>query len=447
MPDKPGLERRLAAVPRRSSPSSQTLRAGRLHLQAARGVQTEEGYVAVQHPLMEFANELGLGTGNITSYGRTVYADLAGQGRRVAAALHRHAPAGRARARQGGNRQASSPPSPRTPTWRASPSASTSPAAPRRTSSGCARTPTTRQGQAARQQAAEAKAAGRRPRASRSSPRRPSTRWSPAIATRRRRRATLRVARASPPRPGSRPPPSSSTRYRAVEKDLADKAVNEAAQISDDAQRDAFVNAAHRAGRPARRVHPGRPDGPPDEPQHAPAAHRRLRHRRAAAADAGRPALAHRPGPGRHPGRSPSRSPPRDEIGEVARAFDQVHREAVRLAAEQALLRGNVNAIFTNLSRRNQSPDRAPADPDHRPGEQRGRPGPAGEPLPAGPPRDPYAPQRREPPRPRRRGARPPLEPAGAAGRRRCAPPPPRWSSTSASSCPASRRPRSTAAP
>ena len=43
-----------------------------------------------------------------------------------------------------------------------------------------------------------------------------------------------------------------------------------------------------------------------------------------------------------------------DEIGEVARAFDQVHREAVRLAAEQALLRGNVNAIFTNLSRRNQ---------------------------------------------------------------------------------------------
>jgi signal transduction histidine kinase len=44
-----------------------------------------------------------------------------------------------------------------------------------------------------------------------------------------------------------------------------------------------------------------------------------------------------------------------DEIGEVARAFDQVHREAVRLAAEQALLRGNVNAMFTNLSRRNQS--------------------------------------------------------------------------------------------
>ena len=44
-----------------------------------------------------------------------------------------------------------------------------------------------------------------------------------------------------------------------------------------------------------------------------------------------------------------------DEIGEVARAFDQVHREAVRLAADEALLRGNLNAMFVNLSRRSQS--------------------------------------------------------------------------------------------
>ncbi|MER8187485.1 nitrate- and nitrite sensing domain-containing protein [Kitasatospora sp. NPDC094015] len=43
-----------------------------------------------------------------------------------------------------------------------------------------------------------------------------------------------------------------------------------------------------------------------------------------------------------------------DEIGHVAHAFDMVHREAVRLAAEQALLRGNINAMFTNLSRRSQ---------------------------------------------------------------------------------------------
>ena len=45
----------------------------------------------------------------------------------------------------------------------------------------------------------------------------------------------------------------------------------------------------------------------------------------------------------------------RDEIGEVARAFDAVHREAIRLASNEAALRGNVNAMFVNLSRRSQS--------------------------------------------------------------------------------------------
>jgi signal transduction histidine kinase len=44
-----------------------------------------------------------------------------------------------------------------------------------------------------------------------------------------------------------------------------------------------------------------------------------------------------------------------DEIGQVARAFDQVHWEALRLAANEAALRGNVNAMFVNLSRRSQS--------------------------------------------------------------------------------------------
>jgi signal transduction histidine kinase len=44
----------------------------------------------------------------------------------------------------------------------------------------------------------------------------------------------------------------------------------------------------------------------------------------------------------------------REEVGQVARAFDAVHGEAVRLAAEQALLRENVNAMFVNLSQRSQ---------------------------------------------------------------------------------------------
>ncbi|WP_230984829.1 sensor histidine kinase [Microbispora oryzae] len=44
-----------------------------------------------------------------------------------------------------------------------------------------------------------------------------------------------------------------------------------------------------------------------------------------------------------------------DEIGEVARAFDEVHREAVRLAGDEAQLRSNISAMFVNLSRRTQT--------------------------------------------------------------------------------------------
>jgi hypothetical protein len=45
----------------------------------------------------------------------------------------------------------------------------------------------------------------------------------------------------------------------------------------------------------------------------------------------------------------------RDEVGEVADAFTAVHRSAVRLAAEQALMRRNVNEIFIRLARRSQA--------------------------------------------------------------------------------------------
>jgi signal transduction histidine kinase len=41
-----------------------------------------------------------------------------------------------------------------------------------------------------------------------------------------------------------------------------------------------------------------------------------------------------------------------DEIGKVARAFDRVHGEAVRLAGNEALLRGSLSAMFISLSRR-----------------------------------------------------------------------------------------------
>jgi Histidine kinase-, DNA gyrase B-, and HSP90-like ATPase len=44
-----------------------------------------------------------------------------------------------------------------------------------------------------------------------------------------------------------------------------------------------------------------------------------------------------------------------DEVGEVAVAFTAVHRSAVRLAAEQAHMRRNVNDIFIKLARRSQA--------------------------------------------------------------------------------------------
>ncbi|BCJ61519.1 sensor histidine kinase [Micromonospora endophytica] len=43
-----------------------------------------------------------------------------------------------------------------------------------------------------------------------------------------------------------------------------------------------------------------------------------------------------------------------DEIGELAEAFVAVHRSAVGVAVEQAVMRRNVNAMFVNLARRSQ---------------------------------------------------------------------------------------------
>ncbi|MFJ1826407.1 nitrate- and nitrite sensing domain-containing protein, partial [Streptomyces sp. NPDC088178] len=72
LPEKQGLERRLRLF-RLEEPKLPELRKAAF-AEAMDPVKTEEGYVQVQHSLMEFCNELGLGTGNITSYGRTVYA-------------------------------------------------------------------------------------------------------------------------------------------------------------------------------------------------------------------------------------------------------------------------------------------------------------------------------------------------------------------------------------
>ena len=44
-----------------------------------------------------------------------------------------------------------------------------------------------------------------------------------------------------------------------------------------------------------------------------------------------------------------------DEVGQVARAFDAVHGQALRLVADQAALQSNVSSMFVNLSRRSQA--------------------------------------------------------------------------------------------
>lgn len=53
--------------------------------------------------------------------------------------------------------------------------------------------------------------------------------------------------------------------------------------------------------------------------------------------------------------RDPIKLPNKDEVGQVAVAFNVVHREAVRIAAEQAALRTSVSAMFLNLARRSQA--------------------------------------------------------------------------------------------
>ncbi|MFD6985194.1 nitrate- and nitrite sensing domain-containing protein, partial [Streptomyces sp. NPDC059956] len=83
LPEGQGLERRLELF-RQEEPKLEQVRktaylsqleTPKKALPKAMGpIPTEEGYVLVQHYLMQFSNELGLGTGNVTSYGRMVYA-------------------------------------------------------------------------------------------------------------------------------------------------------------------------------------------------------------------------------------------------------------------------------------------------------------------------------------------------------------------------------------
>ncbi|HWS38214.1 MAG TPA: nitrate- and nitrite sensing domain-containing protein [Actinoplanes sp.] len=51
----------------------------------------------------------------------------------------------------------------------------------------------------------------------------------------------------------------------------------------------------------------------------------------------------------------PIQIPDQDELGEVAEAFNMVHREAIRIAAEQAAMRTSMSTMFLSLARRSQT--------------------------------------------------------------------------------------------
>jgi signal transduction histidine kinase len=71
------------------------------------------------------------------------------------------------------------------------------------------------------------------------------------------------------------------------------------------------------------------------------------------------PDVVRRVGEGRSQGRVPDVKPvdvdSSDDLGEVARAFDEMRRETLRMAANEAVVRGTLSTMFMNLSHRSQS--------------------------------------------------------------------------------------------
>ncbi|GAA3067406.1 nitrate- and nitrite sensing domain-containing protein [Streptomyces glomeratus] len=350
MPHTASLERRLSLF-RSNETKLDGLRKA-AYTEAMDPVRTEEGYVAVQHGLMEFANELSLGTGNVTSYGRTVYAiSLAkaaaslqrsigthlllrpsakvavAQQQRVSLVSYRYlegiavnefvsgateADVNRLDAVMAGQRKA---------------------VGDTGTAVDAGQTSSTQGGAYSAMPAADRMVQGIA-----------SGVFTPQQLAAKGVTVKTWMGASTAKYQG----------YNTVETELVNKAVADAQNIADNAKQDALVTggivvvallaAFILAGMVARQMSRSM---------------RQLRNAAFGIAEQRLPMLVDqlsRTDPGRVDTRvAPIPITSKDEIGEVARAFDQVHREAVRLAAEQALLRGNINAIFTNLSRRNQS--------------------------------------------------------------------------------------------
>ncbi|MFD9796593.1 nitrate- and nitrite sensing domain-containing protein [Streptomyces sp. NPDC059070] len=354
MPDKPSLQRRLAKV-REVEKSLDDLRktAYTKGVEAKNPVLTEEGYTAIPHYLSTFSNELGLGTGNITSYGRMVYAvDLAKAAESLQRSIGLHLLIR---------------PSEDTKTFNMQVKAFNSynylefialgefdAGGTDADSAHLKKVLESKAAQAAKDAPGALQPAEDGPRIGAAPARDGSVFNGMAAAIGEGHSAKQLKAMGITPQTWMAASTAKFDGYTEVEDDLVNRAVTEAGQIADDAKTSAYLNGAIvvvsllaafvLAGMVARQMSRSM---------------RRLRTAAFEVAETRLPMLVDQLSR-TEPGRVDTRVEPipitsKDEIGEVARAFDQVHREAVRLAAEQALLRGNVNAIFTNLSRRNQS--------------------------------------------------------------------------------------------
>ncbi|MEU6061461.1 sensor histidine kinase [Streptomyces sp. NPDC047097] len=348
MPSGQGLERRLELF-RQAEPELAKIRET-AYTRATDPVQTELGYVKVQHSLMEFANELGLGTGNVTSYGRMVYAlqlSQAAESLQRSIGLHLLVRPSRSDAAFAEQSKTFNSYVYLEQIALAEFQSGGTPADEQRL--------TEVMRERAQDGAERLREAGLNPPVSKGE--NPSVYDGMAAAIGNAKDADEIQALAGADVTAETWMGAATSKfegYTTVTDELVDKAVAEAAGISSEARNDALVIGAVvvvallaafiLAGMMARQMSRSM---------------RRLRTAAFGIAEQRLPMLVDQLSR-TEPGRVDTRVQPipidsRDEIGEVARAFDQVHREAVRLAAEQALLRGNVNAIFTNLSRRNQS--------------------------------------------------------------------------------------------
>ncbi|MGW0820858.1 nitrate- and nitrite sensing domain-containing protein [Streptomyces sp. NPDC002845] len=349
IPQKASLERRLQLF-REAEPKLEDVRAA-AYTSKLVGVQSEESYTEITHPLAEFSNELALGAGNITSYGRTVYAiSLTKAALSLERSIGMHILI-RPGPGQGGLATQSVALSSYAYLERI--------AIAEYIAGG-----TEADAQKLQDLTAEVQAEGEQlaRQAAQENPDYVPPPSDPAdmVTAVAGLNSTDESARGALAQDGITPENWWTVNtlkydaYRTIESDLTAGAVAEAASIADDARQDTFVTGAIVviallaafiiAGIMARQMSRSM---------------RQLRNAAFGVAEQRLPMLVDqlsRTDPGRVDTRvAPIPITTTDEIGEVARAFDQVHREAVRLAAEQALLRGNINAIFTNLSRRNQS--------------------------------------------------------------------------------------------